>query len=69
MGAEKNTPVVTVVVVTAGSLLGAFFASNFLCDPRLLGREYSAGALVRNIIVLVVGAILGGLLFSWASKR
>jgi cell shape-determining protein MreD len=68
MKVQKNKPLVTVVVVAAGSLVGAMFASILTSGSGMLGR-YSFGDAVRDWIILSVGALLGGLLFSWASKR
>jgi hypothetical protein len=54
-------------IVGAGGLVGAGFASLFVTGS-ILGR-YSAADAIRDWIILSVGAILGAVLFSWASKR
>jgi formate/nitrite transporter FocA (FNT family) len=65
---QKNTPLVTVIAAAAGSLIGAGFA--FLCIPAVsVPPGYSSGDALRDCLIVAVGAILGGLLFSWASKR
>ena len=72
MAVQKNGPVVTVVVVAAGSLIGAGFALAFT-GPGWVGFGLCGlcplGYLVRNCAMVAVGAVLGGLLFSGASKR
>lgn len=55
-------------IVAAGSLIGATFA-GVLGIPVIRLRPYSVANCVQDCVVLAVGAILGGLLFSWASKR
>lgn len=54
-------------IVAVGSLIGAFFANLFFV-PKLMSR-YTIADCARDCVVVAVGAILGGLLFSWASKR
>jgi hypothetical protein len=68
MKVQKNRPLVAVIVVAVGSLVGAMFASFLIGGSGMLGR-YSFGDTVRDCIILSLGAILGGLVFSWASKR
>ncbi len=54
-------------IVAVGSLVGAFFA-NLFGVPAIINR-YTITDCVRDCIVMAIGALLGGLLFSWASKR
>ncbi len=54
------------VIVAVGSLIGVFFAGFLL--PMTIHR-YTIGDFARDSSILAVGAILGGLLFSWSSKR
>ena len=68
MKVQKNTPLVAVILVAAGSTIGAMFSSILIVGSGMNGR-YSYGDAFRDWIILSVGAILGGLLFSWAGKR
>jgi hypothetical protein len=68
MKTQKNGPIVTVVVVVAGSLIGLMFAAMLISGSGMMGR-YSYGDAIRDWIILSVGVVLGAILFSWASKR
>ena len=61
MKVQKNGPILTVVVVAAGCLVGAMIASSLI--PVRIGR-YCVEEDIRDFIVLCVGTVLGGLLFS-----
>jgi hypothetical protein len=65
---QKNSLPLQVVITAVGSLIGVLFASLF-CPLDLLHGRYSLGDFFRDWIILSTGAVLGGLLFSWASKR
>ena len=65
---QKNSLTVQVVITAIGGLIGVFFASIF-CPQDLLHGRYSLGDFFRDWIILSIGTVLGGLLFSWASKR
>jgi hypothetical protein len=54
-------------IAGAGGVIGAGFASVFVTGS-VLGR-YSTVDAIRDWIILSVGAIVGAVLFSWASKR
>jgi hypothetical protein len=54
-------------IVAVGALVGAFFADVLFVPPVLNG--YSAASGFHDWAVMSVGAALGGLVFSWASKR
>jgi hypothetical protein len=58
--------IVSGVIVAVGSLIGVFFAGLLL--PATMNR-YTIGDYARDCSILAVGAIFGGLLFSWSSKR
>lgn len=68
MNAQKNGPLVSVAAVAAGSLIGVWIAAHLTSGPGML-RPYSIGDGVRDWLILSAGAILGGLLFSWASRK
>jgi hypothetical protein len=55
------------VIVAMGSLTGMYFF-RFFSPPPLL-HEPTIADLVRDYSILAVGALVGGLFFSWASKR
>jgi hypothetical protein len=59
--------ILSAVIVAGGSLIGAFFATS-LFVPAIVNR-YTIADCARACVVVTIGAILGGLLFSWASKR
>ena len=65
---QKNSLPLQVVITAVGCLIGAFFAS-LLCPQDLLHGRYLLGDFFRDWIILSTGAVLGGLLFSWTSKR
>jgi hypothetical protein len=65
---RKNSLLLQVVITAVGSLIGMFIASLF-CPRDMLNGRYSLGDVLRDWIILSTGAVLGGLLFSWASKR
>ena len=58
---------VSSAIVAVGSLVGGLFAEFFVAAARVSPYTIKDGAL--DCVVMAVGAILGGLLFSWASKR
>jgi len=64
----KNKPLVSVVVVAVGSLIGVLFASMLVSAPGMMGR-YSTIDAGRDWLIPSAGAVIGGILFSWASKR
>ena len=68
MRTQVKKALASVAIVAGGSLIGVFFASHFVAGSGLLGR-YSFGDALRDWIILSAGAVGGGLLFSWASKR
>lgn len=68
MTIQAKKALVSVAIVASGSLIGVFFASHFVAGSGLLGR-YSFGDALRDWIILSAGAVTGGVLFSWASKR
>jgi hypothetical protein len=55
------------VNVAAGSLVGVIFAGIVVSSA--LANRYNVTEYVREFAVLAIGAVLGALLFSWASKR
>lgn len=61
--------VVKALIVGAGSLVGAFFFSFCLVPVRMMGRPYTLADAAWDCSVVSVGALLGGLFFSWASKH
>jgi hypothetical protein len=54
-------------IVAVGGLLGTLLA-NVVFVPSILG-PYSAAAGFRDWAIMAGGAVLGGVLLSWASKR
>jgi hypothetical protein len=67
---QKNGPLVSVVVVAVGGLIGAAFAAPFTSHAVVVMRPgYSTADAVCDCLILAVGTILGAAFFSWASKR
>ncbi|NLS91122.1 MAG: hypothetical protein GXX96_02940 [Planctomycetaceae bacterium] len=55
------------VIVAIGSVIGAFFALVLLVPPVV--NRYGSTDALRDWMLMSVGAIVGGVLFSWARKR
>jgi mannose/fructose/N-acetylgalactosamine-specific phosphotransferase system component IID len=56
------------LIVATGSLFGAFFFFLFFATHILL-RAYSLADAAWDCGIAAIGALVGGLFFSWASKR
>lgn len=77
MGDEMKPPDppawVQAIIVAVGSLVGAFFFTLLfmvLFVPAMRHHHPpTLGAMLWLFIVPTVGAIIGGVFFSWASKR
>jgi hypothetical protein len=54
-------------IAAIGSLIGAFFADLFLVSATV--NRYDIKDFVRDGVVAAIGALAGGMFFSWASKR
>jgi hypothetical protein len=68
MTVQKNGPVVSAVIVAVGSLVGAGLTSVFL--PTVVdGHGHFVEHAVWTWVLCSIGAVLGGLFFSWAGKR
>jgi hypothetical protein len=61
---KENNKIVQVCITAIGSLLGAF-----LCLPAEMMHPPTNAELLRDFGIMAAGAILGGVFFSWASKR
>ena len=62
---HQPSRLVSALIVAAGSLVGAFFAfSLFVAHPL----RYTLREAVWDCSIVSVGAVVGGLFFSWASK-
>jgi hypothetical protein len=59
--------VLAVVVAASGSVIGALLAYVVLCPPALL--RYTTTDAVREGVTMEIGAIAGGVLFSWGARR
>ncbi len=69
MANNPDPPILVQALITApGSLIGAFFFFFFFVPGIRIG-EYTLANLVWDCSAVVIGALVGGLFFSWASKR
>jgi hypothetical protein len=70
MNSDRPQPIpwwVRALIVAAGSLLGAWFATFFFAGGLL--HPYTLPEAIWNCAVGSFGVVGGGLVFSWASKR
>jgi hypothetical protein len=63
---QQPSRLLSALIVAAGSLVGAFLAFSLFCSHLL---RYTLRDAAWDCSVVSTGAVLGGLFFSWASKR
>lgn len=64
---QEKKQIKSAVIVAAGSLAGAMYSGLFF--PAMPLHAYEFNDYLGACLVMAIGATLGGLIFSWASKR
>jgi hypothetical protein len=59
---------VSAFIVATGSMIGVIFASGLLPAP-ISSSRHDATDYIGELVIVSVGAVIGGVFFSWASKR